>query len=39
MEKNCSVNMVKDLGTMPNVDAWLKQAAAELKAGGRRKTG
>ena len=31
MEKHCSVFLLPDISTVPNLDAWLKQAAAILK--------
>ena len=33
MEKVCSVNLLQDMVNVPNVDAWLKQAAIEQKVG------
>ena len=39
METHCNVNFMKDISTMPNIDARLKLAAAELKVGATGKTG
>jgi len=33
MEKVCSVNLLQDIVNVPNVDAWLKQAAIEQRVG------
>ena len=32
MEKMCAVSLVGDVSTAPNLENWLSQAAAELKA-------
>ena len=32
MEKMCCINLVPDSSSVPNLDAWIRQAAGELKA-------
>lgn len=34
MGKICSVNLVGDVSSIPNVDSWLNQAAGEQQAVG-----
>ena len=33
MQKFCSVNVIKDISSTPNVEAWFKQGASEIKVG------
>lgn len=32
MEKNCCTLLLQDISHIPNLDAWLKQSALNLKA-------
>ena len=34
MEKVCNINLVADISTVTGIDAWIKQAASELKDWG-----
>ena len=35
MQKMCNVTLVPDMAALSNMDAWIRQAAAEVKAGRR----
>ena len=34
MEKVCNINLVPDVSSVTGIDAWVKQAAADLKVWG-----